>query len=115
MKGIIATRFSSARQIGGTSTETQLEVCEDYCRREGIEVIGYHKVEAESAKSSNVARIAELAKERGVDVNVLLLNNIKELLKKYSADDIVWEVMKNRDKPVGVILSSKFFPTKQNK
>lgn len=60
MKGIIATRFSSARQVGGTSTETQVDVCENYCRSNGIEVVGYHKVEAESAKSDSVARIAEL-------------------------------------------------------
>ena len=60
MKGIIATRFSDPKQIGGTSTDTQVDVCDRYCRESGIEIIGYHKVEAESAKSSNVARIAEL-------------------------------------------------------
>ncbi len=60
MEALIATRFSDAKQIGGTSTATQLEVCERYCRDNGFKVIGYHKVEAESAKSSNVARIAEL-------------------------------------------------------
>ncbi|MCX6706108.1 MAG: recombinase family protein [Candidatus Woesebacteria bacterium] len=60
MKGLIATRFSDQKQVGGTSTETQLDACEKYCKSNGIEVIGYHKVEAESAKSSNVSRIAEL-------------------------------------------------------
>jgi site-specific DNA recombinase len=60
MKALIATRFSDAKQIGGTSTATQLQVCDGYCKNNDFKVIAYHKVEAESAKSSNVARIAEL-------------------------------------------------------
>lgn len=60
MNALIATRFSDAKQIGNTSTETQLEVCEKYCRESCLKVVGYHKVEAESAGASNVARIAEL-------------------------------------------------------
>src|SRR3989344_7444459 len=57
---LIATRFSDPKQIGGTSTEVQLKTCKNYCNREGLKVISYYKVEAESAKSSNIARITDL-------------------------------------------------------
>lgn len=60
MNAIIATRFSDQKQLGNTSTEVQLNVCRSYCKNNGLSVIGIHTVEAESAKSSNVARITEL-------------------------------------------------------
>lgn len=60
MNVLIATRFSDAKQIGNTSTETQLEICNKYCKDNCLNAVAYHKVEAESAGASNVARIAEL-------------------------------------------------------
>ncbi len=60
MKGLIATRYSDPKQTGGTSTVTQTEVCNGFCKNQSIEIVAYHKVEAESAKSSNIARITDL-------------------------------------------------------
>ena len=57
---LLATRYSDHKQDGGTSTVVQVEVCSDYCNRQSYEIIGHHKVEAESAKASNTTRIIEL-------------------------------------------------------
>lgn len=60
MNALIVTRFSDAKQLGNTSTELQLQMCESYCAREGLKVIGTKSYEAVSASASNVARIAQL-------------------------------------------------------
>jgi site-specific DNA recombinase len=60
MNALIVTRFSDAKQLGNTSTATQMEVCKTYAATSGHTVVGFRSYEAESAKSGNVARIADL-------------------------------------------------------
>ena len=57
---LLATRYSDHKQDGGTSTQVQVEVCSEYCKRQSFNIIAHHKVEAESAKASNTARIIQL-------------------------------------------------------
>ena len=57
---LLATRFSDPKQIGGTSTEVQVDTCTDFCEKQKFEIIAHHKVEAESAKATNIARIIDL-------------------------------------------------------
>lgn len=55
MKGIIYTRVSSDEQIKGTSLDFQEEVCRNYCKEKGIEVLAVYREEGASAKSAERA------------------------------------------------------------
>lgn len=57
---LLATRYSDPKQDGGTSTEVQVDTCTGYCEKQSFEIIAHHKVEAESAKATNTARIIAL-------------------------------------------------------
>ncbi len=50
MQGIIYTRVSSDEQIKGTSLEFQEELCRQYCKQKGIEVVAVFCEQGESAK-----------------------------------------------------------------
>ena len=53
MKGIIYTRVSSDEQIKGTSLDFQEEICRNYCKDRGIEVLAVFREEGASAKSAD--------------------------------------------------------------
>ncbi|MFH1866576.1 MAG: recombinase family protein [Patescibacteria group bacterium] len=53
MKGIIYTRVSSEEQVKGTSLDFQEEVCRNYCRDKGIEVLALFREEGASAKTAD--------------------------------------------------------------
>ena len=55
MRGIIYTRVSSDEQIKGTSLDFQEEVCRNYCKEKGIEVLAVYREEGASAKSADRA------------------------------------------------------------
>jgi len=52
-KGIIYCRVSSTEQVDGTSLESQQRMCEEYAKREGIEVSQIFIEKGESAKTAN--------------------------------------------------------------
>jgi hypothetical protein len=58
---IIYIRVSTKEQTENLSLPTQLRVCEEYCRREGFEILERFKEEGESAKT------ADLRAQREVD------------------------------------------------
>ena len=75
-KAIIYLRTSSDRQADNTSLDTQEEICRSYCQRERFEVVKVMKLEAVSAKETNVQRAAELlefAKEKQGKFDVLVV------------------------------------------
>ena len=75
-KAAIYLRTSNERQIDNTSLDTQEELCRSYCQREGLEVINIQKLEAVSAKETNVHRAAQLlefSKEKQGKVDVLVV------------------------------------------
>jgi site-specific DNA recombinase len=51
MKGIIYTRVSSEEQVKGTSLEFQEELCRNYCKQKGIDIVADFREEGESAKN----------------------------------------------------------------
>ena len=50
---IIYIRVSTKEQTENLSLPTQLRVCEEYCRREGFEILERFKEEGESAKTTD--------------------------------------------------------------
>ncbi len=50
---VIYIRVSTKEQTENLSLPTQLRACEEYCRREGLEVLARFKEEGESAKTAD--------------------------------------------------------------
>ena len=50
---VIYIRVSTKEQTENLSLPTQLRACEDYCRREGFEIVERFKEEGESAKTTD--------------------------------------------------------------
>jgi DNA invertase Pin-like site-specific DNA recombinase len=57
---VIYVRVSDPRQAKNLSLGTQLSTCEDYCRREGFEVLERFKEEGESAKTADRTELIKL-------------------------------------------------------
>ena len=55
IKGIIYTRVSSDEQVKGTSLDFQEELCRNYCKEKGIEVLAVFREEGASAKTADRA------------------------------------------------------------
>src|SRR5215207_4956357 len=57
---VIYIRVSTKEQTENLSLPTQLRSCEDYCRREGLDVLAQFKEEGESAKTANRTELQKL-------------------------------------------------------
>jgi len=57
---IIYIRVSTKEQTENLSLPTQLRVCEEYCRREGFEIVQHFKEEGESAKMADRTELQRL-------------------------------------------------------
>jgi DNA invertase Pin-like site-specific DNA recombinase len=57
---VIYVRVSDPRQAKNLSLGTQLSSCEDYCRREGYEILERFKEEGESAKTADRTELIKL-------------------------------------------------------
>src|SRR5262245_26637441 len=57
---VVYLRVSDARQIENLSLQTQLRACEDYCRREGWEVLERFTEQGESAKTADRTELQRL-------------------------------------------------------
>jgi site-specific DNA recombinase len=57
---VIYIRVSTKEQTENLSLPTQLRACEDYCRREGLEVLARFKEEGESAKTADRTELQKL-------------------------------------------------------
>lgn len=57
---VIYIRVSTKEQTENLSLPTQLRACEEYCRREGLEVVARFKEEGESAKSADRTELQRL-------------------------------------------------------
>lgn len=57
---VIYIRVSTKEQTENLSLPTQLRACEEYCRREGFEVIERFREEGESAKSADRTELQKL-------------------------------------------------------
>src|SRR5690349_13462136 len=59
---VIYVRVSTKEQTENLSLPTQLRACEEYCRREGFEVLERFKEEGESAKTTDRTELQKLLK-----------------------------------------------------
>jgi DNA invertase Pin-like site-specific DNA recombinase len=57
---VIYIRVSTKEQTENLSLTTQLRACEDYCRREGLDVLARFKEEGESAKTADRTELQKL-------------------------------------------------------
>ena len=57
---VIYVRVSTKEQTENLSLPTQLRACEEYCRREGYEVVERFKEEGESAKTTDRTELQNL-------------------------------------------------------
>ncbi len=57
---VIYIRVSTKEQTENLSLPTQLRACEEYCRREGLEVLQRFKEEGESAKTAHRTELQRL-------------------------------------------------------
>ena len=57
---VIYVRVSTKEQTENLSLPTQLRACEEYCRREGYEVLERFKEEGESAKTTDRTELQKL-------------------------------------------------------
>lgn len=58
---VIYVRVSTKEQTENLSLPTQLRACEEYCRRQGYEVLERFHEEGESAKSADRTGLTEAA------------------------------------------------------
>ena len=59
---VIYVRVSTKEQTENLSLPTQLRACEEYCRREGYEVLERFREEGESAKTADRPQLQQLLK-----------------------------------------------------
>jgi DNA invertase Pin-like site-specific DNA recombinase len=57
---VIYVRVSTKEQTENLSLPTQLRACEEYCRREGLEVLARFKEEGESGKTADRTELQKL-------------------------------------------------------
>jgi site-specific DNA recombinase len=57
---VIYVRVSTKEQTENLSLPTQLRACEEYCRRQGYEVLERFQEEGESAKSTDRSQLQNL-------------------------------------------------------
>lgn len=79
MKGIIYTRVSSDEQIKGTSLDFQEEICRNYCKDRGIEIVAVFREEGASAKSADrkeFLRAIELCRKKKGDIGAFVVAKV---------------------------------------
>ena len=79
MKGIIYTRVSSDEQIKGTSLDFQEEICRNYCKDRGIEVLAVFREEGASAKSADrkeFLRAIEMCRKKKGDIGAFVVAKV---------------------------------------
>jgi site-specific DNA recombinase len=59
---VVYVRVSTKEQTENLSLPTQLRACEEYCRREGFQVLAHFKEEGESAKTTDRTELQNLLK-----------------------------------------------------
>src|SRR5947207_5996303 len=59
---VVYVRVSTKEQTENLSLSTQLRACEEYCKREGYEVLERFKEEGESAKTTERTELQKLLK-----------------------------------------------------
>ena len=106
---IIYIRVSTKEQTENLSLPTQLRVCEEYCRREGYEILERFKEEGESAKSADrteLQRLLTFCREHKGKVHFVVVFN----LTRFARDKYDHFALRSFLKSLGISLRSATEP-----
>jgi DNA invertase Pin-like site-specific DNA recombinase len=106
---IIYIRVSTKEQTENLSLPTQLRVCEEYCRREGFEILERFKEEGESAKTTDrreLQRMLEYCRSNKGKVHFLVVFN----LTRFARDKYDHFALRSHLKSLGISLRSATEP-----
>ena len=106
---IIYIRVSTKEQTENLSLPTQLRVCEEYCRREGYEILERFKEEGESAKTvdrSELQRLLAYCRSNKGKVHFLVVFN----LTRFARDKYDHFALRSHLKSLGISLRSATEP-----
>ena len=106
---VIYIRVSTKEQTENLSLPTQLRACEDYCRREGFEVIERFREEGESAKSADrteLQRLLSFCREHKGKVHFVVAFN----LTRFARDKYDHFALRSFLKSLGISLRSATEP-----
>jgi len=106
---IIYIRVSTKEQTENLSLPTQLRVCEDYCRREGYEILERFKEEGESAKTVDrreLQRLLAYCRSNKGKVHFLVVFN----LTRFARDKYDHFALRSHLKSLGISLRSATEP-----
>ena len=101
---IIYIRVSTKEQTENLSLPTQLRVCEEYCRREGYEILERFKEEGESAKTvdrSELQRLLAYCRSNKGKVHFLVVFN----LTRFARDKYDHFALRSHLKSLGISLA----------
>ena len=106
---IIYIRVSTKEQTENLSLPTQLRVCEEYCRREGFEILERFREEGESAKSADrreLQRMLTYCRSNRGKVHFLVVFN----LTRFARDKYDHFALRSHLKSLGISLRSATEP-----
>jgi site-specific DNA recombinase len=106
---IIYIRVSTKEQTENLSLPTQLRVCEEYCRREGFEILERFKEEGESAKTADrreLQRLLAYCRRNKGKVHFLVVFN----LTRFARDKYDHFALRSHLKSLGISLRSATEP-----
>jgi DNA invertase Pin-like site-specific DNA recombinase len=105
----IYIRVSTKEQTENLSLPTQLRVCEEYCRREGFEILERFKEEGESAKTTDRRRLQRMlayCRSNKGKVHFLVVFN----LTRFARDKYDHFALRSHLKSLGISLRSATEP-----
>jgi site-specific DNA recombinase len=106
---IIYIRVSTKEQAENLSLPTQLRVCEEYCRREGFQILARFKEEGESAKTTDrreLQRMLAYCRSNKGKVHFLVVFN----LTRFARDKYDHFALRSHLKSLGISLRSATEP-----
>jgi site-specific DNA recombinase len=106
---VIYVRVSTKEQTENLSLPTQLRACEEYCRREGFEVVARFREEGESAKTSDrteLKKLLEFCRQNKGRVHFLVVYN----LTRFARDKYDHFALRAHLKSMGISLRSATEP-----
>ena len=106
---IIYIRVSTKEQTENLSLPTQLRVCEEYCRREGFEILERFKEEGESAKTTDrreLQRVLAYCRSNKGKVHFLVVFN----LTRFARDKYDHFALRSHLQSLGISLRSATEP-----
>src|SRR6478752_3250012 len=106
---VIYVRVSTKEQTENLSLPTQLRACEEYCRREGLNVLARFKEEGESAKTADrteLRRMLEFCRTHKDRLNFVVVFN----LTRFARDKYDHFALRSHLQSLGISLRSATEP-----